>query len=265
MKFSESIALLVLSAASTYAQGFGGYYGGNPYSGSDGSDGGNDDGDSGFGRADFGGFGGFELSTYRTKLIAHAVLATLAFGFFFPVGGIMIRLASFRGLWWIHGLFQIFAYILYIAAFALGVYMVTQSPIDDMLHNVHPIIGIILLVLIFFQPILGFLHHLMFKKYSRRTFWSYGHLWLGRIVITLGIINGGLGLRFARQFPLAPPSNGAIIGYSVAAGFMWLLYVISVVIGERRRSSVKQVAPPTYKEASETGSARSKRSRQEYA
>ncbi|KAF7186248.1 Cytochrome b561 and DOMON domain-containing protein [Pseudocercospora fuligena] len=260
MKFSDSIALLVLSAASTHAQGFGGYYGGNPYSGSNGDN--NGDGDSGFGR---GNFGGFELSTYRTKLIAHAVLATLAFGFFFPVGGIMIRLASFRGLWWIHGLFQIFAYILYIAAFALGVYMVTQSPIDNMLHNVHPIIGIILLVLIFFQPILGFLHHLMFKKYSRRTFWSYGHLWLGRIIITLGIINGGLGLRFARQFPLAPPSNGAIIGYSVAAGVMWLLYVISVIIGERRRSRVKEVAPPTYKEASETGSARSKHSRQEYA
>lgn len=140
--------------------------------------------------------------------------------------------------------------------------MLTTSPIDGMIHNAHPIIGIVLLVLIFFQPVLGFVHHLMFKRHSRRTFWSYGHLWLGRIIITLGIINGGLGLRFAQRFPLAPPTNGYIIGYSVAAGIMWLLYVLSVIVGERRRRGVKETAPQPDKEASGAGS---KHSREEYA
>lgn len=87
------------------------------------------------------------------------------------------------------------------------------------------------------------MHHLLFKKHLRRTFWSYAHLWLGRIIVTLGIINGGLGLRLARKLPIVgPPGRGAIIGYSAAAGVMWLLYVLAVVLGERRRSRVRQTA-----------------------
>jgi len=68
-----------------------------------------------------------------------------------------------------------------------------------MLNQAHPIIGIVLFVLLFFQPLLGFLHHFMFKKHGRRMVWSYGHIWLGRIIITLGIINGGLGLQLAKR------------------------------------------------------------------
>jgi hypothetical protein len=67
------------------------------------------------------------------------------------------------------------------------------------LDQAHPIIGIVLFILIFFQPILGYMHHRLFKKYKRRTFWSHAHIWLGRIIITLGIINGGLGLDLAHK------------------------------------------------------------------
>lgn len=56
-------------------------------------------------------------------LVAHGVLAALAFVIFFPFGAIAIRLASFRGIAWIHGAFQIFAYLVFIAAFGLGVYI----------------------------------------------------------------------------------------------------------------------------------------------
>ena len=174
---------------------------------------------------------------------AHAVLATLAFGLLFPVGGIIIRLASFPGLWWVHGLFQMVAYVLYIAAFAIGVHMATRM---HMLHLAHPIIGIVLFVLLIFQPILGFLHHTMFKKHSRRVLWSYGHIWLGRIVITLGIINGGLGLKLAERSPFAA-KKGAIIAYGVVAGGIWLIYMASAIYGEmkRKRTSAKgDIMPP---------------------
>lgn len=118
----------------------------------------------------------------------------------------------------------------------------------SLINNPHPIIGIVLLIVLFFQPFLGFFHHLLFKRKQKRGIFSYGHIWIGRLAITLGIINGGLGLWYARRFPLAPPSTGAIIGYGVVAGFMWLLYVASAIIGERRRGRVKEVAPPNYKE-----------------
>jgi hypothetical protein len=174
----------------------------------------------------------------RMMLIAHGVLASLAFVILFPAGSIAIRLASFPGVVWLHAAFQIFAYLIYIAAFGLGIYLTNQL---GLLDNYHPIIGIVVLVLIFFQPILGFMHHTLFKKYSHRTMWSYGHIWLGRIAITLGIINGGLGLK------LADNSRSGKVAYGVVAGFMWLAWVAASVIGERRRKSASGTQPQRIK------------------
>ena len=210
-----------LAASQTHAQfgNFGGFSGGsNPYSPNTG------------GNFNFDPFSFFSSGT--KILTAHAVLASLAFVVFFPTGGILIRLCSFHGLWLLHGLFQIFAYLLYIAAFGLGIYMATNL---RMLNQAHPIIGIVLFVLLFFQPLLGFLHHFMFKKHGRRMVWSYGHIWLGRIVITLGMINGGLGLQLAKRTRIGAPSNGQVVAYSVVAAIMWVAYVLAALIGENRR------------------------------
>ena len=56
-------------------------------------------------------------------------------------------------------------------------------------------------------------------------------------------------MQLARNFPLERAGRGPIIGYSVAAGIMWLLFVVSAIVGESRRRKVREVAPPTYKEA----------------
>jgi hypothetical protein len=175
----------------------------------------------------------------RTIITAHAVLATLAFGFFFPVGGIMIRLASFPGLWWVHGLFQIFGFLLYTAAFGIGIWMTKNF---YTLNDAHPIIGIVLFALLAFQPLLGYLHHAYFKKYNKRTIWSYGHIWFGRIAIILGIVNGGLGLQLAKKTRFMAPSEGAVIGYSVVAGFFGLAYILAAIFGERKRTRSQTVS-----------------------
>jgi hypothetical protein len=216
----------------------------NPFSG--GSSGNSNNGFSSFAN---GQFGGAFANGQNTILIAHGVLAALAFVIFFPMGAILIRLASFRGLWLVHGLFQIFAYLVYTAAFGIGVYIVTSVPVG-LLNHYHPIIGIVVFVLLFFQPILGLVHHFQFKKYKRRTIWSHGHLWLGRIVITLGMINGGLGLLFATETGFFAPSTGQIVAYGVVAGIMWVAWVAASVVGERRRTRANRVveAAPPYKE-----------------
>lgn len=64
--------------------------------------------------------GGKTTST-KKMLIAHGTLAALAFVIFFPFGAIAIRLASFTGVVWFHAAFQIFAYVVYTVAFALGI------------------------------------------------------------------------------------------------------------------------------------------------
>ncbi|KAF2125642.1 iron reductase domain protein [Dothidotthia symphoricarpi CBS 119687] len=177
----------------------------------------------------------------RTKmLIAHGVLAALAFVILFPAGAIAIRLASFPGVVMLHAAFQLFAYLVYIAGFGLGVYIAMEM---NLLDHYHPIIGILVFVLVFFQPILGFLHHLLFKKYQSRTFWSYAHIWVGRIAITLGIINGGLGLQLADSMGMS--SKKGIIAYGVVAGVMWLAWIAAIVIGERRRKARGVAGAPT--------------------
>ena len=232
----------------------------NPYSSGDGSSG-------GYG-GDFGAGDYTELIERKKRMVmAHGILACLAFVILFPSGSILMRLGSFPGLWLAHGLFQIFAYIIYIAAAALGLYMATHAP-----HNIpaqvpinevnfmleyHPIIGIVLLVALFIQPFLGYIHHILYAKYNRRTIASYGHLWIGRIAITVGIINGGLGLLLARRTGMGSPPNSAIIAYAVVAAFMWILYVVCAIIGERRRSrnrAAAAAAPPPYKDERQSGS-----------
>lgn len=106
----------------------------------------------------------------------------------------------------------------------------------------HPVIGIVVFVLLFFQPIFGFLHHAMYKKHQSRTLWSYTHLWLGRIVITLGMINGGLGFELADTMNMG--SRTGMIVYAVVAGVIWLAMVAAALLGERRRRAANAGRPP---------------------
>ncbi|KAF1985264.1 iron reductase domain protein [Aulographum hederae CBS 113979] len=185
-----------------------------------------------------GGFTSLTSDQQRAMLMAHGILASLAFVIFFPLGGIVIRLLSFAGLLKLHAAIQLLATVMFIAAFGIGVYIATGIRILD---TYHPIIGIVLFVLLFFQPILGVIHHKLFKQYQRRTFWSHAHLWLGRSIIVLGIINGGLGLKVAGN------SRSGEIAYGVVAAIMFLAYAASAVYGELKRSNTPP--PPKYTES----------------
>jgi hypothetical protein len=117
------------------------------------------------------------------------------------------------------------------------------------LSNYHPVIGIILLCLVIIQPVLGHMHHAAYKRVGRRTYWSYGHLILGRLLITLGIINGGLGFMLARN------STMGYTVYAIVAGIIYAVYVVAIIIGERRRRN-HVVMPPKYNESPESTSPR---------
>lgn len=159
-------------------------------------------------------------------IIAHAVLATLAIAFLLPLGGILIRVANFPGLVWVHATIQYVALAMFIAAFGLGAYYANRY---DLWTEHHPILGTIVFVLMLCQPALGLLHHRGFKKIQSRNAFSWAHVGIGRFIILLGIINGGFGL------VLAEAAQSERIGYGVAAGFMGLMYLAAIVYGERKR------------------------------
>ncbi|KAF2671316.1 CBD9-like protein [Microthyrium microscopicum] len=167
----------------------------------------------------------------QSKLLAHGLLAGFSFAVFFPLGATAIRLFSFAGLVAVHGYFQVFTMIVFTIAFALGV---TIAEDLAYMRDPHIVLGILVFTLLWIQPILGYMHHRMFRQEQKRTLWSYGHIWLGRTMITLGIINGGLG------FLLAQNTTKGARGYGVVAGAHWLIWIISIFIGEKRRARLQQ-------------------------
>ncbi|KAF1990177.1 hypothetical protein K402DRAFT_325745, partial [Aulographum hederae CBS 113979] len=198
-----------------------------------------------------GGFGngsnflGFDFNTAQRIRLIHGVLASLAFVILFPTGGIIIRVVPSRAAIWIHALCQILAYIVYTVSFGMGIWLV--KTLDNPSVNYHPIIGIVVFAALFFQPFLGLMHHLMFKRHQRRQIWSYGHLWIGRLFITLGIINGGLGLYIADN------TYSGKIAYGVVAAVFWLLWVLCAVYGEVKRARSSGRMPPPYVKESPGG------------
>jgi len=174
----------------------------------------------------------------------HGSLATLVFVILFPIGGILIRVANFRGGIWIHVGVQIVAWIAAIGVVASGIRLATTL---KLFVRAHPIIGMVLAVLLIGQPVYGIIHHRMFKKMGQRTGWSYAHLTIGRAVIFGGMINGGLGIMLAGD-----ADQKTVIGYSVIAGVLGILYIAAIIWGERRRKRTKMGAtgfPPSEDQA----------------
>lgn len=186
----------------------------------------------------FSGPAGLSASQSRWMPVAHGVLASLVFVGLLPIGGILIRIANFTGLVWVHAALQMLSFLIYIIAFGMGVYMATHL---GYMSKAHPILGIALLVILIGQPIFGFLHHKLYKKYGHRTFWSYAHLFHGRIAIFLGMINGGLGIQLVGN-----TSMGAKAAYGVITALMAVAYIAAIAVGEMRRN---KRGPPTYEKS----------------
>lgn len=96
--------------------------------------------------------------------------------------------------------------------------------------------------LFLFQPVLGLLHHLQYRKKGRRTPWSYGHIWFGRVLLILATIDGGLGLQ------LSANTTKGEIAYGVIVGVIFLVYVMVAAVFHlplhTGRRSVAIIKPP---------------------
>ncbi|KAK3398317.1 hypothetical protein B0T20DRAFT_205475 [Sordaria brevicollis] len=128
----------------------------------------------------------------------HGLIASIAF-ILFPLGSTLIRLLPGRMALFAHAFWQLFSLLVFLAAVAVGIHVISDRL--EMMRkgkfNLHPIIGMFVLALLFIQPLVGFFHHKEHKRDHRRGFWSALHLVIGRTAITIGLINGYLGLMAA--------------------------------------------------------------------
>ena len=206
---------------------------------------------------------------YHKIVIAHAVLACLAWVLFAPLGAMFLRSGIRVNLLKLHAFWQLFVFALlvhgrpdnkyvltkfrYIAAAGLGIWLRLQLSSNKAVWRYpHAAIGLLILMGAFFQPWFGYIHHKIFKrrldainagdttKTLGRTIITYLHLWLGRLLITLGVINGGLGIMVTtdRRSPLqsSKTSRRAAIAYGAVAGTCYLIYAGFMIRHEYRRA-----------------------------
>ena len=127
-------------------------------------------------------------------VIIHAICLGGAFVFVFPLGIVILRwFASVR----FHWMLQVFAVAASTFGLAVAIVLSIMDPEYKGLDEGHQIIGIVVVVALFLQAALGYVHHANYKKYEGRTWASHAHLWTGRVVIVVGMLNAVLGFVLA--------------------------------------------------------------------
>jgi hypothetical protein len=112
----------------------------------------------------------------------------------------------------------------------LGVKLGNSTELDEY----HQVIGYIVVAwMTLFQPALGILQHLHFRKNGNRSAYGHGHRHIGRALMLLGIINGGLGFMISGSVGSDNVPTYAVVVYSVFAVIVFIIY-LAVVFWPRK-------------------------------
>ena len=162
---------------------------------------------------------------------------TFAIGLFLPIGATIIQVVPWqKKVTRLHLPLQAFALTMLVSGMGVGIYL---GVVTDKIDYYHPIIGFIVVGgLLLFQPLMGLYSHLYFCRTGAKSYIAYIHRWFGRIMVILGIINGGLGFMLAGIGSPGVPV-GAVIAYSVVAGVVISTYLVIVIY-----RTIMQVARP---------------------
>lgn len=175
------------------------------------------------------------MSFSHTILVTHAVFMSAAFLIFFPLGAILIRVAPISSTR-LHAPWQIFSLALAAVGLGLGIKLAYTSD-TSIRHNAHPIIGLVVVSsLILIMPIGGLAQHWYGKRNGgKRTVFGIVHMWFGRAMIWLGMVNGGLGLLLAGDEHDKTRTIPYIVIASVFGG-IWVLVVLGNLFRSKGRS-----------------------------
>lgn len=118
-------------------------------------------------------------------VVLHAILLGGSFILLFPLGVSFLR---FFNSFTLHWMLQAITAIICIVGLAVAVALSVIDLEYNSFTATHQIIGMLAVAAVVFQVVLGYLHHKNFKV-GGRTWASYTHLWTGRTVIIVGMIN----------------------------------------------------------------------------
>ncbi len=87
---------------------------------------------------------------------------------------------------------QIFATVVCVLGLVIAIAFSAMDPEYSGFDQGHQIIGIVAVVALVVQALLGYQHHRNYKRTGQRTLVSHSHVWIGRTVIVLGMVNAVL-------------------------------------------------------------------------
>ncbi|EWC48905.1 hypothetical protein DRE_00210 [Drechslerella stenobrocha 248] len=200
-----------------------------------------DDSAGPFSAAEEGGHGGRRTlrttpAQRRTYRIAHGTIMAVAFAVGFPMGAIFLRTLPRPWHVYVHIGTQVFSTCLAFTGLGLGVWLGLNTRYLDYAHT---IIGMAVVASLVIQPVLGVIHHSIYKKKQMPTWWGFAHRWFGRVILIVGIVNGGLGLLLAEN------TRAGEIVYGAVAGVVGLVWLVVVVLWLRQLKKVGYQAAKT--------------------
>ncbi|KIW91581.1 uncharacterized protein Z519_07548 [Cladophialophora bantiana CBS 173.52] len=155
---------------------------------------------------------------------AHAVIMPLVFVVMFPLAALTLYLPYSNKVRHIHAPLQVLSLILMIVGLGLGVQLGKQV---DELDGYHMVIGYILVAWMgIFQPTLGLLQHIHFRKFGTRSAYGQTHRWLGRAMILLGVVNGGLGFKTVGMIGTEYVPTYSVVLYSIFSAVVFIVYLV---------------------------------------
>ncbi|ESK83385.1 CBD9-like protein [Moniliophthora roreri MCA 2997] len=162
------------------------------------------------------------LSSFEKKFVAHAILCTLGFLLFLPIGALLARyFRTFTPVWFkAHWAIQVFAGTVIISGVAVGIQGVSDLG-GTHLDDTHMRLGVALFVLYFVQCFLGaIIHFIKPSKFIGRPPQNYLHAVLGLTIIALALYQVRTGYR--QEWPKVS-GRGAI---SNGANIIWYIWVV---------------------------------------
>lgn len=184
---------------------------------------------------------GFKI--FLRKRNAHACMMSTAFILLFPLGAISLHLPlkGVRVASRIHAPIQLLGLALMISALGLGIDIADNDLnyfASGTSTKAHVVIGFIATIsLILFQPALGVLQHMHFKRTGKKSILSYIHRWLGRVAIILGWINSGLGFQLV---PISLVATHSLVRNFTIMGILAVLWFLLVSWDAYRHHMVKK-------------------------
>ncbi|KAF2103924.1 hypothetical protein NA57DRAFT_70136 [Rhizodiscina lignyota] len=141
----------------------------------------------------------------------HACIMSITFIVLYPLGAISIHLPIesmpfLRNTYLkqkvlaIHAPIQIIGFLMMCGGMGLGIRLAHDLDFFNNPVHAHVVIGLLVCsVIILFQPAMGVIQHLHYRKTGGKSIFAYLHRWTGRCAIILGMINSGLGFQLAKE------------------------------------------------------------------